>query len=53
MANDFAKFKNSRRRHKDDIAIARQVRIAKEHGLTMRDWAVKQPHRMEIGRAHV
>ena len=46
MANDFAKFKNSRRRHKDDIAIARQVRIAKEHGLTMRDWAVKQPHRM-------
>lgn len=46
MANDFAKFKNSRRRHKDDIAIARQVRIAKSHGLTLRDRAVKQPHRM-------
>ncbi len=46
MANDFAKFKNSRRRHKDDIAVARQVKIAKQHGLTMRDRAIKEPHRM-------
>lgn len=46
MANEFAKFKNSRRRHKDDIAIARQVKIAKRHGLTMQDRAVKQPHRL-------
>jgi len=27
MANDFAKFKNSARRHKTDVAIARQVKI--------------------------
>lgn len=46
MANEFAKFKNSKRRHKDDIAIARQVKIAKLHGLTVNDRAVKQPHRM-------
>jgi hypothetical protein len=46
MANDFAKFKNSQRRHRDDIAIARQVKIAKSHGLTMHDRAVKEPHRM-------
>jgi hypothetical protein len=46
MANDFAKFKNSQRRHRDDIAIARQVKIAKSHGLTMSNRAIKQPHRM-------
>lgn len=46
MSNDFAKFKNSRRRHKEDIAVARQVKIAKQHGLTMADRAVKEPHRM-------
>lgn len=46
MANEFAKFKNSRRRHKDDIAVARQVKIAKQHGLTLRDRAIKEPHRM-------
>lgn len=46
MSNEFAKFKNSRRRHKDDLAIARQVKIAKQHGLTMQDRAVKEPHRM-------
>ena len=45
MANDFAKFKNSRRRHKDDIAIARQVKIAKQHGLGHHDQAIKEPHR--------
>lgn len=45
MANEFAKFKNSRRRHKDDIAIARQVKIAKQHGLGFGDKAIKQPHR--------
>ena len=45
MANEFAKFKNSRRRHKDDIAIARQVKIAKQHGLGFSDKAIKQPHR--------
>lgn len=46
MSNDTAKFLNSSRRHKNDVAIARQVRIAKQHGLTMRDKAIKEPHRM-------
>lgn len=32
MSNDLAKFLNSRRRHKTDVAIARQVKIAKAHG---------------------
>jgi hypothetical protein len=46
MSNDLAKYLNSRRRHKTDVAIARQVKIAKEHGLTQKDRAIKQPHRM-------
>jgi hypothetical protein len=46
MSNDLAKYINSRRRHKTDVAIARQVKIAKEHGLTQKDRAIKQPHRM-------
>ena len=31
MSNETAKFINSRRRHKTDVAIARQVKIAKQH----------------------
>lgn len=46
MSNETAKFLNSSRRHKNDVAIARQVRIAKAHGLTNKDKAVKEPHRM-------
>lgn len=46
MSNDLAKFINSQRRHKTDVAIARQVKIARAHGLTDKDQAVKQPHRM-------
>ena len=43
MANEFAKFKNSARRHKTDVTIARQVKIAKHHGNTLE---IKQPHRL-------
>jgi hypothetical protein len=32
MSNDLAKYLNSKRRHKTDVAISRQVRIAKAHG---------------------
>lgn len=32
MSNDLAKFINSKRRHKTDVAISRQVRIAKAYG---------------------
>jgi hypothetical protein len=46
VSNELAKYLGSRRRHKTDVAIARQVQIAKQHGLTNRDKAVKEPHRM-------
>jgi hypothetical protein len=46
MANELAKFINSQRRHRDQNAVNRQVRIAKAHGLTNKDKAVKQPHRL-------
>jgi hypothetical protein len=45
MSNETAKFINSRRRHKTDVAIARQVRIAKQHGLSFNDKHIKEPHR--------
>jgi hypothetical protein len=46
MANELAKFINSQRRHRDQNAVNRQVKIAKAHGLTNKDRAIKQPHRM-------
>jgi hypothetical protein len=46
MANEQAKFLNSRRRHKNDVAVARQVKIAKAHGLGFHDKAIKEPHRL-------
>ena len=46
MANELAKYLNSRRRQKDENAVAKQLKIAKRHGLTSRDKAVKEPHRM-------
>lgn len=45
MANELAKFINSRRRHRDDIAIARQVKIAKSHG-SFNQSNIRQPHRL-------
>lgn len=51
MANELAKYLNSRRRQKDDNAIARQLKIARQHGLTSSDKAVKQPHRMAKHKA--
>jgi hypothetical protein len=48
MSNDFAKFKNSKRRHKTDVAIARQVKIVKQHHLpgSLPSPDSKQPHRL-------
>ena len=46
MANELAKFLNSQRRHRDETAVKRQVKIAKAHGLTNKDKAVKEPHRL-------
>lgn len=45
MSNEQAKFINSHRRHKTDIAIARQVKIAKSHG-TYNEKNIKQTHRL-------
>lgn len=45
MANEFAKFKNSRRRAKTDRAIARQVKIAKGHA-TYNPINILQSHRL-------
>lgn len=46
MSNELARFLNSRRRHKTDVAISRQVKIAKQHGLSSKDKPIKQPHRL-------
>jgi hypothetical protein len=46
MANELAKFLNSQRRHRDELAVKKQVKIAKVHGLTTKDKVVKEPHRL-------
>lgn len=47
MSNETAKFLNSRRRHKTDVHIARQLKIAKQHHLgDYRSQDEKEPHRM-------
>jgi len=45
MSNDLAKFINSKRRHKTDVAISRQVKIAKSHA-TYNQRNIKQKHRL-------
>jgi hypothetical protein len=40
------KFKKSKRLQKDENAVAKQVKIAKAHGMTNKDLAVKEPHRL-------
>jgi len=46
VSNELAKFINSRRRHKTDVKVARQVKIAKAHGLGFYDKAIREPHRL-------
>jgi hypothetical protein len=41
MSREDDKLKNSLRRHRDDVAVKRQAKIAKEHGAP-----VKNPHRL-------
>lgn len=45
MSNGFAKFKNSQRRHKTDVIIARQLRIAKQSN-SHDPRLDKEPHRL-------
>ena len=46
MSNEFTKEKRSKRLHKDDVKIARQVKIAKSKGLRDTDKAIREPHRL-------
>jgi hypothetical protein len=46
MANELAKYLNSRRRQKDENAVKKQLKIAKQHSLGFYDKKVKEPHRM-------
>jgi hypothetical protein len=46
MSTEEDKFKKSKRLQKDENAVARQVKIAKAHGLTDKDKAIKEPHRL-------
>ena len=46
MSNELAKFLNSQRRHRDETAVKKQVKIAKLNGLTDKDKAIKEPHRL-------
>ena len=46
MGDEQNKFKNSKRRLRDDSAVKKQVKIAKQHGFTETDIAIQEPHRM-------
>ena len=46
MSDNVSKLKNSRRRQKDENAVAKQVKIAKSKGLGFHDKAIQEPHRM-------
>lgn len=45
MSNDLAKYLNSRRRHKTDVKIARQVKIAQSHA-HYPERNIRQTHRL-------
>ena len=44
MSTEEDKFKKSKRLQKDENAVAKQVKIAKAHGLTDKDKAIKDRH---------
>lgn len=46
MSNEFTKEKRSKRIHDEETKVKKQVKIAKAHGLTDKDKAIKEPHRM-------
>ena len=46
MSKDEDKIKHSKRMLKDTNAINKQVKIARAHGLTNQDKAIKEPHRL-------
>lgn len=46
MDHEQEKRKNYTRRHRDEVAVKKQVRIAKQHGLGFNDEVIKEPHRL-------
>ena len=44
MSKDQDKFKHSKRLHKDHVAIEKQLKIAKSHGIANK--IVEEPHRL-------
>lgn len=46
MSNEKTKFINSKRRHQTEVAVQKQVKIAKQNGFHLNDEIVKQPHRL-------
>jgi hypothetical protein len=47
MSTDDDKFKHSKRLQKNENAVKKQVKIAKQHGLGFNDEVIKEPHRLE------
>ena len=47
MANELAKYLNSKRRFKDEVAVKRQLKIAKQHNsFADENKVLKEPHRL-------
>lgn len=46
MSNEYTKEKRSKRLHDEETSIKRQVKIAKAHGLTDQNKAIRQAHRL-------
>jgi hypothetical protein len=46
MSTNRDKFVNSQRRHRDENAVKRQVKIARQHGMQFKDQVIKEPHRL-------
>lgn len=51
MSNDKDKFKNSKRRYSDEIAMKRQVKIIKTHGLNEQETINIKPHKFSKSHA--
>jgi len=47
MSTEADKFNHSKRLQQNENAVKKQVKIAKAHGLTDKDKAIKEPHRLE------
>lgn len=46
MSNSDEKAKNATRRHNDLVAVKRQIKIAKQHGMGFDNSLIREPHRL-------